>query len=30
MKKFLFLMGLCALTFNVDAKQSSQSSELIK
>lgn len=30
MKNFLFLMGLCALAFNVDAKQSSQSSELIK
>lgn len=30
MKKLLFLMGLCAFTFSVDAKQSSQSAEVIK
>ena len=30
MKKILFLMGLCVLTFSVDAKQSSQSTEKIK
>ena len=30
MKKILFLMGLCVLTFSVDAKQDSQSTEKIK
>ena len=30
MKKFLFLMGLCAVTLSVDAKQSSENVEQIK
>ena len=30
MKKLLFLMGLCIFTFNVNAKQNSQNTEVIK